>query len=447
MLELTLAPSVEDLIAAENRKAEIQVNWVTALLITAVLLVVMPTVYFTHAQAPPLSFYWDVGILAFGLAGCGVIAGLIRAGCYDRILPYAAAVLEYGLLGAILLNHALNHLVTVGEMSVVTFDPVLYFAFLLNGYAAVRFNRQAALFSGALSLVLTLGAIALDARHGNPVHPVSIGLLLILALASIGVAQLIIAKSRQLIDQAVAHQHEKDRVQTVLSRYVSPQVAQTVLRDGQMPAAGQRMRVTVLFADIRGFTQMSERMLPEEVVSFLNTYLSRMVDAIFAHGGTLDKYMGDGIMAFFGAPVEQPDHAERAVKAALAMRQALAAFNDERIARAEAPITIGIGLHTGECVVGNIGTSVRLDYTAVGDVVNTASRLEGLTKEYEVDVLMSQETYREVSGWVDTRAIECVGLRGKNSKLDVYVLEGVRQVVPADLTRQASSAAGATQSR
>jgi class 3 adenylate cyclase len=432
MIELVLAPSVEDLIAAENRKAEIQVNWVSALLITTVLLVVMPTVYFTHGGHPPLAFYWDVGILLFGLAGCGVIAGLIRAACYDQVLPYAAALLEYGLLGAILLNHSLNHLKTVGELSLVAFDPVLYFAFLLNGYAAVRFNRKAALFCGGLSLILTGGAIALDHRHGNLINPVSIGLLFILALASIGVAQLIIAKSRQLIDQAVAHQHEKDRVQTVLSRYVSPQVAQTVLQDGQMPAAGQRMRVTVLFADIRGFTQMSERMLPEEVVSFLNTYLSRMVDAIFAHGGTLDKYMGDGIMAFFGAPVEVPDHAERAVKAALAMREALAAFNDERVRHGEDPIAIGIGLHTGECVVGNIGTSLRLDYTAVGDVVNTASRLEGLTKRYEVDVLMSQETYQEVSGWVDTRAIACVGLRGKNSKMDVYVLEGARRVVPAD---------------
>ena len=431
MIELTLATSVEDLIAAENRKAEIRTNWVRALLIVAVLLGVMPLVTLTHGGQPPVSFYWDVGILVTGLVGCGIIAGIIRNGCYDDTLPYASALLEYGLLGAILLNHSLNHLVTVADLSLVTFDPVLYFVFLLNGYAAVRFNRKAALFSGLLSLVLTVGAIALDSRHGHPVHPVSIGLLLILALGSIGVAQLIIAKSRQLFDQAAAIQHEKDRVQTVLSRYVSPQVAETVLKDGQMPAAGQRMRVTVLFSDIRGFTQMSERMLPEEVVTFLNTYLSRMVQAIFAHGGTLDKYMGDGIMAFFGAPVEVPDHAERAVKAALAMREALEAFNDERIRRGEPPIAIGVGLHTGECVVGNIGTSLRLDYTAVGDVVNTASRLEGLTKEHEADVLMSHETYQAVSDWVTARPIEGVAMRGKHSRQDVYALEGRMQTVPS----------------
>ncbi len=429
MIELKLAPTVEDLIAAENRKAEIRVNQVSAILIITVLLVVMPTVYVTHGGQPPLAFYWDVGILTAGLVGCGVIARIIKAGCYDQTLPYASSLLEYGLLGGILLNHSLNRLVTVADMSIVAFDPVLYFAFLLNGYAAVRFDRKAALFSGLLSLILTLGAIALDYRHGHPVHPVSIGLLLILALASIGVAQLIIAKSRQLIDQAVAQQFEKDRVQTVLSRYVSPQIATTVLSDGQMPAAGQRRRITVLFADIRGFTQMSERMLPEEVVTFLNTYLSRMVDAVFAHGGTLDKYMGDGIMAFFGAPVEAEDHAEQAVKAALAMRAALEAFNHERAQRGEPAIAIGIGLHTGECVVGNIGTSLRLDYTAVGDVVNTASRLEALTKEHAVDVLMSHETYQAVSAWVEARPIEGVAMRGKNSRMDVFALEGARRAV------------------
>ncbi|MNR91787.1 Adenylate cyclase 1 [compost metagenome] len=191
------------------------------------------------------------------------------------------------------------------------------------------------------------------------------------------------------------------------------------------------MRVTVLFSDIRGFTQMSERMLPEEVVTFLNTYLSRMVQAIFAHGGTLDKYMGDGIMAFFGAPVEVPDHAEHAVKAALAMREALETFNDERIRRGEPPMAIGVGLHTGECVVGNIGTSLRLDYTAVGDVVNTASRLDGLTKEHEADVLMSHETYQAVADWVTARPIEGVAMRGKHSRQDVYALEGRVQTVPS----------------
>lgn len=431
MNDFNLASSLEDLIVAENRNAEIRANRVSAMLIAAVLGVVMPLVYLTHNGQPPVSFYWDVAILVSGLAGCGVVAAIIRSGRYDGILPYTSALLAYGILGAVLLNHSLNHLKTVAGLSLVAFDPVLYFAFLLNGYAALRFDRRAALFSGVLSLLLTLGAIALDTRHGHPVNPVSIGLLLILALGSMGVAQLIIVKSRQLIAQALAQQHEKDRVQTVLSRYVSPQVAETVLKDGQLPTAGQRMRVTVLFSDIRGFTQMSERMLPEEVVAFLNAYLSRMVEAIFAHGGTLDKYMGDGIMAFFGAPVEVPDHAERAVKAALAMRDALEAFNAERIRHGESPIAFGIGLHTGECVVGNIGTSLRLDYTAVGDVVNTASRLEGLTKEHGADILMSHDTYQEVAGWAQARAIEGVALRGKHVRHDVYALEGQIRTVPA----------------
>jgi adenylate cyclase len=215
----------------------------------------------------------------------------------------------------------------------------------------------------------------------------------------------------------------------VLSRYISRPVAETVLReqDAAVPLGmGRRQRVTVMFTDIRGFTSMSERLPPEEVVAFLNAYFSRMVGAVFRYDGMLDKYIGDGMMAVFGAPIVHEDHALRAVKAAVRMRRELLVLNAELKARGKPPVAIGIGLHTGECVIGNIGTEQRLDYTAIGDTVNTASRVEGLTKEHGVDILLSADTLAEVRTRVLARPVPGVSLRGRSTPLDLYVLEKLR---------------------
>jgi adenylate cyclase len=158
----------------------------------------------------------------------------------------------------------------------------------------------------------------------------------------------------------------------------------------------------VLFSDIRGFTSLSETAAPEEVVALLNRYFTRQVEIIFKHGGTLDKFMGDGIMAFWGAPTAYPDHARRAVAAALEMSAALDEFRGE-LGTLGAALDIGIGLHTGNAVVGFIGSEERLDYTAIGDTVNSASRIEGLTKG--VSRILVSKTTREAAGeafdWLD----------------------------------------------
>jgi len=153
--------------------------------------------------------------------------------------------------------------------------------------------------------------------------------------------------------------------------------------------------ITVLFSDIRGFTSLSETADPEEVVTLLNRYFTRQVEIIFKHGGTLDKFMGDGIMAFWGAPTAYPDHAARAVEAALEMSAALDDFRDE-LGTLGAALDIGIGLHTGNAVVGFIGSDERLDYTAIGDTVNSASRIEGQTKG--VSRILASRATREAAG-------------------------------------------------
>ncbi len=200
-----------------------------------------------------------------------------------------------------------------------------------------------------------------------------------------------------------------------MGRYFSPAVAD-VLKAGETTAESRE--VTVLFSDVRDFTALSERLDSEAVVALLNDYYERMVAAIFRHGGTLDKYIGDGIMAYFGAPLEQPDHAVRAVRCALEMLDELAAFNaEERHPRIE----IGVGVHTGPVILGEMGSSLRREYTAIGDTVNLASRIEGLTKTHHVPILVSAETRRQALHALQFEPAPAVAVKGKAEPVETFI--------------------------
>ncbi|MBI2753721.1 MAG: adenylate/guanylate cyclase domain-containing protein [Betaproteobacteria bacterium] len=225
-------------------------------------------------------------------------------------------------------------------------------------------------------------------------------------------------------------ERERSRIRLIFGRYVSDEVVTKLLAEDRRPdLGGEALTVTVLFSDIRGFTTISEKLTAHEVVEMLNAYFTRVCEPILAQGGTVDKYIGDAVMAVFGSPVRHPDHARRAIRAALGMAREAEAFKQwmrERFPdRGLSEFGVGIGLHCGEAVIGDIGTPKRKEFTAIGDVVNAASRLEGVTKEMGCVILASEATVRAAGEGVGTGKFEQIRVKGKAEPLAVYEIVGL----------------------
>ena len=209
-----------------------------------------------------------------------------------------------------------------------------------------------------------------------------------------------------------------------LERFLPPNVVERVLQGDPLRLEGERLTVTILFADLRGSTALAERLAPEQVVAVLNTYLRIMAKSVIDAGGILDKFLGDGLMAIFGAMGDPTHGAAAATKAAMDMRTKLTTLNAERGARGEPVILFGIGVHTGEVVLGAVGLPERSDYTAIGDTVNTASRMESLTKEFHVDSVLSSETAGRLDG--DGGGLRPLGeamVRGRAAAVRIFTLK------------------------
>ena len=214
---------------------------------------------------------------------------------------------------------------------------------------------------------------------------------------------------------------EKRKFKAAMGKYLSPDVLKEVMARGSLEAeVGQRKIITIMFTDIRSFTTLSEQKDAAVVVEILNEYLASMVSAIFDEEGTLDKYIGDAIMAFWGAPIEKPDHARRAVRAGFAMMRNLHELHKDWKAREAPLLEMGVGIHTGDMIVGNIGSDQRLDYTVIGDNVNLGARLEGLTKEYGVSLLISETTFDSVREEFDCLPMDMVAVKGKSIPITIY---------------------------
>ena len=220
-------------------------------------------------------------------------------------------------------------------------------------------------------------------------------------------------------------EREKKKIRGAFQYYLTASVINEMLKDpAKLKLGGDKKDLTVLFSDIRGFTAISEKLTPEALVALLNEYLTAMTNEVFQHDGLLDKYMGDAIMAIFGAPVSQPDHARRACLTALAMMKALRQLQKQWKNEGRPVFDIGIGINTGDMVVGNMGSEMRFDYTVMGDMVNLGSRLEGTNKEYGTNIIISEFTYEKVKGSMCCRELDGVRVKGKIKPVKIYELLG-----------------------
>lgn len=239
----------------------------------------------------------------------------------------------------------------------------------------------------------------------NIVYPILT--FIIVYVANVGIFYMTESRQRKLVTN-------------VFGKYVSKEVADEILKkttSEKLSLKGEKREITIMFSDIRGFTSISEKLSPEELVDFLNKYLSAMTDIVMQHRGVVDKYIGDAIMAFWGAPLKEENHATLACQAAVNMIKKLKELNIPDLA-------IGIGINTGEAVVGNMGSAQRVNYTVIGDAVNAASRLEGLNKEYHTSIIIGESTYQKVKDEFMCRELDFIKVKGKEHPIRIYELIG-----------------------
>lgn len=225
--------------------------------------------------------------------------------------------------------------------------------------------------------------------------------------------------------------YQKNLVKKMFGKYVSPELAKELMCNPEaIKLGGAKKEVTIFFSDIRGFTSLSEKMTPEELIYMLNQYLTEMTDIVMANKGMVDKYIGDAVMAFWGGLIGLKNHAESSAKASLQMITALEKINQKLKSQNLPEIKIGIGLNTGEVIIGNVGSQQRLNYTVIGDSVNLASRLEGLTKQYGVLIIISEATNIQITNNYLTRYLDLITVKGKEKPVTIYELMDYQKEKP-----------------
>jgi adenylate cyclase len=280
---------------------------------------------------------------------------------------------------------------------------------LLVGFSGVYLGFWWSLVAAAVTLLLDAALAAWTFKSGVwlPCTPTVLG---------VSIAQFSAVGYRYFVEDKA-----KRQVRSLFSRYVSPAVVKELVDDpSRARLGGQRREMSVLFSDIRGFTTFSEAGQPEDVIRQLNEYFTHMVDLLFHHQGTLDKFVGDMIMALFGAPIEDPDHADHAVRMGLGMLDGLDKLNAAWRAQGRPTFDIGIGINTGDMIVGNVGSEKTLSYTVIGDNVNLGSRLESLNKQYGTHIIISEATLRKLKGSYHVRPLGQVKVKGKTKDVSIF---------------------------
>ena len=303
-----------------------------------------------------------------------------------------------------------------------------------------------------VGLVLTLAAALIAGLISRSNRPTLTIILLVLTMATYATTGIILLMRERYIlpfvipqgmlflgivlptlEQAVSQELEKRRVRNLFSRFISPEMVDQMMITQDLNTLNKRSDISIIFSDIRGFTTLSEKLSPEDVVAFLNPYLEAMSKVIYKHGGTVDKYEGDAIIAFFGEPVPFKDHAIRALRASLDMRVALDDLKKqwEKEGR-PTQIEMGIGINSGDVFVGLLGSAQRINYTVIGDNANLASRLQDLTKTYAWPILISESTYQQVKDEFDAEFADAVTVKGKTKPVNVYKVLGRKGASPSE---------------
>jgi len=335
-----------------------------------------------------------------------------------RWLGYLTALVEISVPSAIILVMAQSS----GASSALSLPPVfLYFIFI--SLAALRLDLPLCLFTGAVaaaeyllvSRFLLTGAVNVPPEFLTPPH--FIGKPLLLFIAGVGAA-FVASEVRKQVVQTLETMGEHQRVLGIFGRHVSPAVLDRLVDGGLV---GETREVCILFLDIRGFTAYAEGQPPGRVVDYLNSLFGFMVDIVTSHGGTVNKFLGDGFMALFGAPLSGDNDSASAVRAALEIREALA----RRVDEGQVPPTrVGIGVHRGEALTGLVGSAARQEYSVIGDVVNLASRVESLTKTVGAEILITQAVWERAGAELvgEAEALGQVQVPGREAMVDLYRL-------------------------
>lgn len=370
-----------------------------------------------------------------------VLIGTTILGAYDHWMTPFSVLMPGVEKHANMIENILHRdfLYRTEKMKIIDISFILLFGILL--FFALR--RLGPLGGAAAALILIIGYLIFLQIVFNKA-----GLWINLIYPS---STILLTYTSITLIRFMTEEKKAREMRGIFSSYVSPKVVAELIKDpDKARLGGERKEVTILFSDVRGFTSFSEKHAPEEVVTILNEYMNAMTEVIFRWDGTLDKFIGDAILVFWGAPIDQPDHAELAVRCALNMRARLTMLQEKWNGEGKEPFDAGIGINTGEVIVGNMGAQgKKMDYTVIGDHVNLGARIESLTRKFNCNILISEFTYNHIMDLVDVdgpdsnqkgdkvrmisklghvamRALESVNVKGRERPVLIYEIKGIK---------------------
>ena len=420
---------------SKTAHAELRDNYATPIPILQWLVVIVLSVHVVLTKQP------EVGIVRMETFVAALLFGnLTLVYGLPLIMSWRATATTFVIIDTLLIP------ITLLETGLAdTSFYVVYYGIIMIAGASSNF-KQALSLSAVTCVaygVLELGRLVLlyqEKTESLEIILLRVPFFLVMTIYYGALAEF--AQKQRLEKERMAKQAQD--IRTVFSRYVSPRVVDQIIRDpSKAKIGGQRKELTMLFSDVVGFTAFSEKHSAEDVVIQLNEYFGAMTDVIFRWNGTLDKFFGDEIVVFWGAPIDQPDHVELAIKCALHMRRRLAELQKQWKAEKKVVLDIGIGIHTGVAVVGNIGAEgKKMEYTMTGDAVNLASRIQGLTRHFACPIIITDDTAARLKGLLEgderednkgrlghvvLRKLRSVKVKGKDRAVVVYALESKKR--------------------